>query len=90
MKKTIWSDPEGFSIVDMLALSFATVFLISAIYIMIVPAMEQIEVLQVLSQPVMVILGGYFGDQIVKGYQQGKAEQQVIKQEKVVDFRDSV
>lgn len=90
MKKSMWSNPEGFSIVDMLALSFAVVFLISAIYIMIVPAMEQIEVLQVLSQPVMVILGGYFGDQIVKGYQQGKAEQQAMKQESTVDFRDSI
>lgn len=90
MKKSMWSNPEGFSIVDMLALSFAVVFLVSAIYIMIVPAMEQIEVLQVLSQPVVVILGGYFGDQIVKGYQQGKAEQQAMKQESTVDFRDSI
>ena len=87
MKKSIWSNPEGFSIVDMLALSFAVVFLVSAVYIMIVPAMEQIEVLQVLSQPVMVILGGYFGDQIVRGYQQGKIEE---KEKVVTDFRDSV
>jgi hypothetical protein len=87
MKKSMWSNPEGFSIVDMLALSFAVVFLISAIYIMIVPAMEQIEVLEVLSQPVMVILGGYFGDQIVRGYQQGKIEE---KEKVVTDFRDSV
>ena len=75
MKKTLWSNPGGFSIVDILALSFAIVFLISAVYIMVVPAMEQIEVLRVLSQPVMVILGGYFGDQIVRGYQQGKIEE---------------
>ena len=87
MKKSIWSNPEGFSIVDMLALSFAVVFLVSAIYIMIVPAMEQIEVLQVLSQPVMVILGGYFGDQIVRGYQQCKIEE---KEKVITDFRDSV
>ena len=87
MRKTLWSNPEGFSIVDMLALSFAIVFLISAIYIMVVPAMEQIEVLRVLSQPVMVILGGYFGDQIVRGYQQGKIEE---KEKVITDFRDSV
>lgn len=87
MKKTLWSNPEGFSIVDILALSFAIIFLISAIYIMVVPAMEQIEVLRVLSQPVMVILGGYFGDQIVRGYQQGKAEE---KEKAITDFRDSV
>lgn len=86
MKKTIWSNPDGFSIHDLLAICFATVFLLSAIYIMIKPAIEQIEVLRVLSQPVMVILGGYFGDQIVKGYQQGKAEQS----QDVRDFRDSV
>lgn len=87
MRKTLWSNPEGFSIVDILALSFAIVFLISAIYIMVVPAMEQIEVLRVLSQPVMIILGGYFGDQIVRGYQQGKIEE---KEKIVTDFRDSV
>lgn len=86
MKKTMWSNPDGFSIVDILAISFAFIFLVSAIYIMVVPAMEQIEVLRVLSQPVMVILGGYFGDQIVKGYQEGKAEQR----QEVKDFRDSV
>lgn len=87
MKKTMWSNPEGFSIVDILAISFAFVFLVSAIYIMVVPAMEQIEVLRVLSQPVMVILGGYFGDQIVRGYQQGKMEE---REKVVADFRDSV
>ena len=87
MRKTLWSNPEGFSIVDMLALSFAIVFLVSAIYIMVVPAMEQVEVLRILAQPVMVILGGYFGDQIVRGYQQGKIEE---KEKVVTDFRDSV
>lgn len=87
MRKTLWSNPEGFSIVDILALSFAIVFLISAIYIMVVPAMEQIEILRVLSQPVMVILGGYFGDQIVRGYRQSKIEE---KEKVVADFRDSV
>lgn len=87
MKKTIWSNPEGFSIVDVLAISFAFVFLVSAMYIMIIPAMEQIEVLRVLSQPVMVILGGYFGDQIVKGYQEGKRENE---SKEVKDFRESV
>ena len=87
MKKKLWSNKEGLSIVDILALSFAIVFLISAVYIMVVPAMEQIEVLRVLSQPVMVILGGYFGDQIVRGYQQGKIEE---KEKVVTDFRDSV
>ena len=55
-------------------------------YIMVVPAMEQIEVLRILVQPVMVILGGYFGDQIVKGYQEGK--QTPLLDNK--DFRDSI
>ena len=86
MRRTLWSNPEGFSIHDLLAICFASTFLLSAIYIMIKPAIEQIEVLRVLSQPVMVILGGYFGDQIVKGYQESKREQM----QEVKDFRDSV
>ena len=55
-------------------------------YIMIVPAMEQIEILRILVQPVMVILGGYFGDQIVKGYQEGKQTPPSDNK----DFRDSI
>ena len=82
----MWSNPEGFSIVDILAISFAIIFLISAMYIMIIPAMEQIEVLRILVQPVMVILGGYFGDQIVKGYQEGKQPPPLDNK----DFRESI
>lgn len=87
MKKTLWSNPNGFSIVDALAISFAFIFLASAIYIMVVPAMEQIEVLRILAQPVMVILGGYFGDQIVKGYTGCKHESESVAEK---DFRKSV
>ena len=70
----------------MLAISFAIIFLVSAMYIMIIPAMEQIEVLKILVQPVMVILGGYFSDQIVKGYQEGKQSPPLNNK----DFRDSI
>lgn len=87
MKKTIWSNPDGFSIHDILAICFSGIFLVSAVYIMIKPAIEQIEVLRVLSQPVMVILGGYFGDQIVKGYQQAKIEE---RETHLNDFRESI
>lgn len=84
MKKNIWSDPTGFSIVDILSLLFVVTFLIIA-FMSVTRGDNQyyMSVLNLLLQPVMVVLGGYFGDQMFARYQHVKTskEQTVVKEQ---------
>lgn len=72
--KTIWSNPAGFSIVDLLALVFTGSFLVMgfATFFVIGRTAESIEILRVYSQPVLIILGGYFSDQIMNRWAESR------------------
>lgn len=64
--KTFLNDKDGLTIVDFATTSFTIVFLAIAIYISIFSTGEdtvKVEVLRILTQPIMVILGGYFANE---------------------------
>ena len=80
-------NPGGFSIMDFLSIIFATAFLIltSIITYKIFYGRETKEtiemamnVLKVLLQPMLIILGGYFGDQMVIRYMDNKQYMQYM------------
>lgn len=69
-KYSIWTNSEGFSIVDGLAMAFSSVYLFISILILFKNNSTgvNIELLEILTQPILVILGGYFASQGIQQF----------------------
>lgn len=64
MKKSMWSNPAGFSIIDLIALAVVFSFLIMGWAVFITKSTD-LELLKVYIQPLSIILTGYFSDQVM-------------------------
>lgn len=61
---SFWSNIDGFSVVDLLALAFTATYLFVAVVIVFgANVQDKIIILNVLNNPITIILGGYFIDQ---------------------------
>ena len=75
-----WNDPDGISITDFLALVFSAAYL-SLIGLLVarmiggVLADQDVDFLQIVTWPVLTILGGYFGGQMLGRLQGGLKRQ---------------
>lgn len=75
-----WNDPDGISITDFLALLFSAVYLcliglLVARMIGGVLVDQDVDFLQIVTWPVLTILGGYFGGQMLGRLQGGLKHQ---------------
>lgn len=76
---SFWSLPDGFSILDALALSFSIIYFSIVITALFNPEAENLLELQSNMNLLMsTILGGYFGDQIVSRVTQSKKEEKMM------------
>ena len=72
---SFWSRPDGVSIVDVLALSFTLMYggiVAMALFVKDHPTIVQIQ--SNMTLPISTILGGYFGDQIVRHWHREKKQ----------------
>jgi hypothetical protein len=65
-----WSDPEGLSITEVLSLAFAGAYFIVAGFMVRLLAAglltrDAVDFFEVFTWPVLVILGGYFGNKLL-------------------------
>ena len=75
IKKSFWTDPDGFSIVDALAIIYSSAFLILLIGYIQFPTDPLKEVIGQLSPLVYIILSGYFTGQAVQQFRAGGSSQ---------------
>jgi hypothetical protein len=68
VKKSFWTNPAGFSIVDLLSLSYSSVYLMIIICNVFYQTTTLTDLLQTMSPTVLVILGGYFTGQAVQQF----------------------
>lgn len=68
MKISFWTDPEGFSIVDAIAIAFTIVYLFILVYSIFSDKPSILGIVDRMNAPIMVILGGYFTGQTVQQY----------------------
>ncbi len=72
---SFWSRPDGVSIVDVLALSFTLMY--GGIIAVALLSRDHPTIVQIQSNmnlPISTILGGYFGDQIVRHWHREKKQ----------------
>ncbi|MDI3311395.1 MAG: hypothetical protein QJR05_08210 [Thermoanaerobacterium sp.] len=73
--KGFWSRPTEFSFKDLLAICFSGSFLFFCFWYL--TDKEMLELVKTLIPVISVILGGYFGQEMVVAYMQGKNPNQV-------------
>ncbi|SET55031.1 hypothetical protein SAMN05660297_02730 [Natronincola peptidivorans] len=74
-KRSIWTDPEGFSIIDMLALSFSITYLCLVVLAVWKSSEVAIQIQGQMNIPMGTIIGGYFGDQIIQHFSNSRVNQ---------------
>jgi hypothetical protein len=67
-KHSFWTNPEGFSVVDLLAILFSLTYLGLIAYAVATQSNYMITLIQSMSPAVLVILGGYFTGQTVQQF----------------------
>lgn len=89
MNNSFWSRADGMSIIDLLALTFSTVYLFLILHALLFDGGDTAIQLQgQMNFAISTILGGYFGDQMVQHYQKSK-EKQVDYEYKDIDDGDN-
>jgi len=79
--KSFWNRPLEFSFKDLLAICFTGSFLFFCFWYLI--DKEMLELVKTLIPIISVILGGYFGQEMVVAYMQGRtsAQEEVTDEE---------
>ena len=74
-RDSFWSRPDGVSIVDVLALSFTVMYAGAIAMALLTPSHPNIVQIQSnMNLPMSTILGGYFGDQIIRHWHREKVD----------------
>lgn len=72
-KPSFWTNPNGFSILDLLAIIYTSIFLIMLVLYIKYPLVSIKEVIGYLSPLIYIIISGYFTGQAVQQFRSASA-----------------